>query len=233
MSARAMYIRSINMQENSSIVVDNAQSVLSEFTGGTSSDVEMMIGVGLVKDSDAVFFQYMGDEAQPQALTMPVSGKPLTRLTNVTLSGLSIAEEIGEFKSTKLNIYLRSSAGRTIMLTSGLTTIWSQCLLTCIAGLLKEPQGLQVPFNLDSWKGNSKMRPCFAGIRVAGNKVTDDEMYTALAEARADRNPELTQRILRDLVQVVSKQLTATNAVDAVDVEVNEPAVDPDAAQLF
>ncbi len=228
MSARAMYIRSINMQENSSIVVNNAQSVLSEFTGGTSTDVEMMIGVGLVKDSDAVFFQYMGDEAQPQALTMPTSGKPLTRLTNVTLSGLSIAEEIGEFKSTKLNIYLRSSAGRTIMLTSGLTTIWSQCLLTCIAGLLKDPQGLQVPFNLDSWKGNSKMRPCFAGIRVAGNKVTDDDMYTALAEARADRNPELTQRILRDLIDVVSAKLSNETAVDAVDVQ-----VDPQAAELF
>ncbi len=228
MSARAMYIRSINMQENSSIVVNNAQSVLSEFTGGTSTDVEMMIGVGLVKDSDAVFFQYMGDEAQPQALTMPVSGKPLTRLTNVTLSGLSIAEEIGEFKSTKLNIYLCSSAGRTIMLTSGLTTIWSQCLLTCIAGLLKDPQGLQTPFNLDSWKGNSKMRPCFAGIRVAGNKVSDDDMYTALAEARADRNPELTQRILRDLIDVVSAKLSTENAVDAVDVQ-----VDPQAAELF
>jgi len=216
------------MQENSSIVVENTQTVLSEFTGGSSSDVEMMIGVGLVKDSDAVFFQYMGDEVQPQALTMPVSGKPLTRFTNVTLSGLSIAEEIGEFKSTKLNIYLRSSQGRTIMLTSGLTTIWSQCLLTCIAGLLKEPLGLSVPFNLDSWKGNSKMRPCFAGIRVMGNKITDDEMYTALAEARADRNPELTQRILRDLVDVVSAQLSQTNAIDAVDVQ-----VDPQAAELF
>ena len=77
------------------------------------------------------------------------------------------------------------------------------------------------------------MRPCFAGIRVAGNKVTDDDMYTALAEARADRNPELTQRILRDLIDVVSKQLTTTNAVDAVDVQVDAPAVDQDAAQLF
>ena len=97
------------------------QSLLAEFSGGAAGDVEMMIGIGLVKDSDAVFFQYMGEE-QTKALMLD-SGKPLTRLGNVTLTGISIAEDVGEFKSTKLNLYLQSSQGRTIMLTSGLATI--------------------------------------------------------------------------------------------------------------
>ena len=87
---------------------DNA-ALLSEFSGGASSDVAMMIGVGLVKDTEAVFFQYLGEEQQPSALMLP-SGKPLTRLANVTLSGIDIAEEVGEFKSTKLNLFLQSSA---------------------------------------------------------------------------------------------------------------------------
>ena len=52
-------------------------SVLSEFVGGSTSDVAMMIGVGLVKDSDAVFFQYLGEEQSPRALTIPTSGKPV------------------------------------------------------------------------------------------------------------------------------------------------------------
>ena len=41
--------------------VDNA-ALISEFAGGNSTDVAMMIGVGLVKDSEAVFFQYLGEE---------------------------------------------------------------------------------------------------------------------------------------------------------------------------
>jgi len=214
-SARAMYIRSINMQENSSIVVNNAQSVLSEFTGGTSTDVEMMIGVGLVKDSDAVFFQYMGDEAQPQALTMPTSGKPLTRLTNVTLSGLSIAEEIGEFKSTKLNIYLCSSAGRTIMLTSGLTTIWSQCIINGLMAMFNGGD-LTCPFNLDTWKGNSKMKPCFGGIRVGQEKMTDNDLYEQLRDARTDGNKHLVEQIMRDSVQILSHAITGGAVEEAV-----------------
>ena len=94
---------------------DNA-ALLSEFSGGSSSDVAMMIGVGLVKDTEAVFFQYLGEEQQPSALMLP-SGKPLTRLANVTLAGIDIAEEVGEFKSTKLNLFLQSSQGRVVMLT--------------------------------------------------------------------------------------------------------------------
>ena len=104
----------------------STSALVADFAGGASSDVEMMIGIGLVKDSDAVFFQYLGEESKPMALTVPTSGRPLTYLRNVTLSGIEIAEEVGEFKSTKLNLYLESAQGNVVMLTSGLTTLWSQ-----------------------------------------------------------------------------------------------------------
>ena len=73
--------------ETSITTVDT--SILAEFAGGTTGDVEMMIGIGLVKDSDAVFFQYLGEEQTPQALVYN-SGKPLTRFANVRLVGIDI-----------------------------------------------------------------------------------------------------------------------------------------------
>ena len=149
----------------------------------------MMIGIGLVKDTDAVFFQYLGEEQTPSALMLP-SGKPLTRLANVRLAGIDIAEEVGEFKSTKINIYLESSQGKVVLLTSGLTTIWSQCVVGGLMGMYHS-YDLETPFTLDSWKGNSKMRPCFAAVRMAGNKVSDQEMYDLLSDARGDRNSAL------------------------------------------
>ena len=145
---------------NTTETTDIASSIVAEFAGGQQGDVQMMIGVGLVKDSDAVFFQYVGEEQAPRALTLPTSGKPLTRLQNVTLSGISIARDIGEFKSTKLNLFLTTSQGRTLMLTSGLTTIWSQCVITSLMGLYSS-YNINEAFTLDSWKGNSKMRPCW------------------------------------------------------------------------
>ena len=205
---------------------DNA-ALLSEFSGGASTDVAMMIGVGLVKDTEAVFFQYLGEEQQPSALMLP-SGKPLTRLANVTLSGIDIAEEVGEFKSTKLNLFLQSSQGRVVMLTSGLTTIWSQCLLTCLMGMYHS-YDLNTPFQLDSWKGTSKLRPCFAAVRCEGAKVSDQEMYDLLSDARADRDNAKTMQLCRNAVA----QLKQALGVDTVDVKVDEPAVDPEAAELF
>ena len=205
--------------------VDNA-AIISEFTGGNSTDVSMMIGIGLVKDSEAVFFQYLGEEQTPTALMMP-SGRPLTRLANVTLAGIDIATDVGEFKSTKLNLYLQSSAGRTVMLTSGLTTIWSQCIINALMGL-NHSYDLNTPFSLDSWKGNSKMRPCFGSIRIDGNKVSDDELYQMLANARGDRDQEKVEQLLRNAVTMLKQGLS----VDQVVVE-EAPAVDPEAADLF
>ncbi len=73
---------------NSNAIVPTSAEILSEFTGGGQSAVARMIGIGVVKDSDAVFFQYLGDEQPPQALTMPSSGRPLTRLANIRLVGI-------------------------------------------------------------------------------------------------------------------------------------------------
>jgi len=196
-------------------------AVLAEFTGGNSSDVAMMIGIELVKDSDAVFFQYLGEEQTPQALTLPTSGKPLTRLSNVRLAGISIAEDVGEFKSTKLNLYLESSAGRTVMLTSGLQTIWSQCVITSLMGLFNS-YNLDQPFVLDSWKGTSKMRPCFAAIRQGGVKVSDQMMYDQLRDLRADRATDKLISVMRDAVEILNNAVTGGPVEKAVVVTTEE-----------
>ena len=207
--------------------VDNT-ALLAEFSGGTSTDVSMMIGIGLVKDSEAVFFQYLGEEQTPSALMMP-SGKPLTRLANVTLAGIDVADGIGEFNSTKLNLFLQSSQGRVVMLTSGLTTIWSQCILNALMGLYNS-YDLFTPFQLDSWKGTSKMRPCFGAIRIGSQKVSDQELYEMLTEARADGDRTKVEQLCRNAVAQIREGLGVT---EAVDVKVDEPAVDPEAADLF
>lgn len=180
---------------------DNS-AVLAEFAGGQTTDVAMMIGIGLVKDSEAVFFQYLGEDQQPSALMMP-SGKPLTRLSNIKLAGIDIAEGVGEFKSTKLNLFLESNQGRIIMLTSGLTTIWSQCVITALMGMFNS-YDLETPFVLDSWKGNSKMRPCFAAVRIGQNKVSDQMLYDQLADARSDRDKVKQEQIMRDSIEILN-----------------------------
>ena len=35
---------------------DAASALVAEFAGGTDSSVDMMVGIGVLKDSDAVFF---------------------------------------------------------------------------------------------------------------------------------------------------------------------------------
>ena len=182
--------------------VDQPNSLIAELVSEAASDIDMMIGVGLVKDSDAVFFQYIGDK-DTQALMLP-SGKPLTRLQNVKLTGVTIAEDIGEFNSTKINLYLTTNQGRTVMLTSGLTTIWTQCVLTGLIGAF-ESGNLEFALTLDSWKGTSKMKPCFAAIRSGQLKQTSQTMYDALLDARGDRDYAKTEAICRDAVAVLAQ----------------------------
>jgi len=189
------------------------------------SSVDMMIGIGLVKDTDAVFFQYLGEEQQPAALMLP-SGKPCTRLPHITVTGIDIAEEVGQFKSTKLNLFVTSSAGRTVMLTSGLSTLWSQCVLTGLMAVFNE-YGLDKPLTIDSWKGTSKLRPCFAAIRQGTTKMSDQTMYDALVDARADRDKVRVETLLRDAVAVLKTALgiqTASVEVESSD----EPLVKGD-----
>jgi len=60
---------------------------------------------------------------------------------------------------------------------------------------------------IDTWKGNSKMKPCFAAVRDGQRKVTSNEMYQALMEARSDRDREKTESIMRDAVDVLNAAL--------------------------
>jgi hypothetical protein len=166
----------------------------------------MMIGIGLNKESDAVFFQYLGDEQTPSALMLP-SGKPLTRLANVRLVGLTVADDVGAFNSTKLNVYIESTAGRQVMLTSGLTTLWSQYLVSGLMALFNE-FALDQTFTLDTWKGTSQMRPCFSAIRQAGNKMSCQMLTDQLKEAKADRDTARSLKIMRDAVEIIHNSVT-------------------------
>ncbi len=180
----------------------------------------MMIGVGIVKDSDAVFFQYVGDDQEPRALTLPTSGKPVYRFQNVRLVGIDIAEDIGKFNSTKLNVYLESSAGNVVLVTSGLTTLWSQAVMSSLMGLYNS-YSLDTPFTLNSWKGDQGMRPCFASIKIGKEKVSDQMLYDQLRELRADRASDKITATMRDSVEILSHALGGSS--DAVTVEVSDP----------
>ena len=178
-----------------------SSSLLAELSQSDTS-CEMMIGIGLVKDSEAVYFEYTGSDGDSVALTLP-SGKPLTRIAGVTVTGISIAEGIGEFESTKLNVFLTTVQGRTMLLTSGLTTWWSRCVLTGLMGLLASGMA-EEPIQLDTWKGNQgKYKPCFAAIRVRGQKVASNEMYEALKEAKADKDDEKMEAICKDAALIL------------------------------
>lgn len=201
-------------------VADTA-AIVAEFGGSSQQSVDMMIGVGVVKDSEAVFFQYVGDD-QTSALVQP-SGKPVTRIGNVQLTGLSIADDVyaeAGFKGDKLNVFVTTQQGRTVMLTSGLTTIWSQCLITSLQGLAEEG-GLDHIIAIDTWKGNSKMKPCFAAVRDGSRKVSSNEMYQALTDARSDRDREKTEQLMRDAIEVINAGLLneSMQEVDAVVLE--------------
>jgi hypothetical protein len=193
---------------------NNISALVTEFSGGAASDISMMIGVGLIKDTDAVFFQYLGEGVEPMALVQN-SGRPLTRLGNVKLAGISVADDIGEFNSTKLNVILESSAGTQVLVTSGLTTIWSQCLLNGLEAM-RNGGDISCPFNLDTWKGTSKMRPCFAAVRVGQVSMKDNDLYTLLSDARADGNKQMVEKLCRNAVNAISDALTGGPVEDAV-----------------
>ena len=186
----------------------------------TDSGIDMMIGIGLNKESDAVFFQYLGEEQKPSALILP-SGKPLTRLSNVRLVGLAVAEDIGQFKSTKINVVLESTQGRRVMLTSGLQTLWSQYLISGLSAL-QQAYALDVPFTLDTWKGTSSMRPCFAAVRQQGQKMIDLDLTEQLKDAKADRDTERSLKIMRDAIEILNTAVTGGD-VEAVDVTEEKP----------
>ncbi len=189
---------------NTAIVYDNnIAEIVDDFTGGnTINEIAMMIGIGLVKDSDAVFFQYLGEDNTPMALTHK-TGKPVTSFRNVRLTGIDIAENVGTFNATKLNLFLKSTEGRIVMLTSGLSTLWSQCVITSLMDL--EP--ITQMFQLDSWKGTGATAPCFAAVRANGRKVSSNLIFDQLKQARADRDDARKEQIMRECVNSLSAAL--------------------------
>lgn len=197
----------------------DAAAIVSQFGGQSQGTVDMMIGVGVVKDSEAVYFQYVGDD-QTQALMRP-NGAPVTRIGNVNLTGLTIVDDVYKdagFSGSKLNVFLTTQQGATVMLTSGLTTIWSQCLITSLMGLFAAGR-LQAMIAIDTWKGNSKMKPCFAAVRDGATKVSNDEIYDALREARSDRDKVKVDAIMRDSISLIQQALGVEDVV--VDVATN------------
>ena len=204
---------------NASGLTTTTSSIISEFSGGSSSNVAMFIGIGLVKDSDAVFFQYQEEGEQPVALLQP-SGKHLSTLANVKLVDVGIYEPGDEYNTLKVNITLESSSGTQVMVTSGLTTFWSQSV---VGGLLAMLRGgdLTCPFNLDTWRGTKgKIKPCFGAVKINRESMRNDALYEALVEARADGNKQKVEKIMRDSVEVLAAALEVTPAT----VEVEVPA---------
>ena len=199
----------------------STSAIVSEFSGGSSSNVAMFIGIGLVKDSNAVFFQYKEGEETPIALLEPSSGKHLSTLANVTLVDVSIYEPGDDYNTLKVNITLESSAGTQVMVTSGLVTFWSQSV---IGGLLAMLNGgdITCPFNLDTWRGTRGMiKPCFGAVKINNQSLRNDEIYNALLDARADGNKHRIVTIMRDAVEVLNAALKVTPAVVTLD-EVTE-----------
>ena len=196
------------------VIAENSSIVADLISGGQQNDVSMMIGVGIKKESDAVYFMYQGDEQEPVALTIPTNGKPLTRFANVRVVDIDIAEGIGEFNSTKLNLYLSTSSNNVVMVTSGLTTIWSQCLITGLMGAFDQDL-IQSPMTLDSWKGNSKMKPCFAAIRINGIKVSDQDLYDQLRDARSDRDNNKVISVMKDSISILKHAVSQSSIKEA------------------
>lgn len=200
----------------------DSASIINEFVGGSSTEqqYDMLIGVGLLKDSDGVFFQYMGDDQQPKALMLP-SGRPLTRIANVRVAGVDIATDVGEFNSTKLNLILQTTSGSLVMLTSGLTTMWSQSVLSALVGMLNQDL-LSEFIQLDSWHGTSKLRPQFAAVRVKGQKISDDEMYEFFREARTNKDNEQKTTLATNCVNMLRQALDVEPV--SVELEAAEPS---------
>ena len=206
-------------------MTDATAALVAEVGGSSSNQVDIMIGIGLVKDSEAVFFQYVGEDGNSQALVRD-NGTPVTRIAPVRVVGVSVADGIGEFNSTKLNLFVETQSGRTVLLTSGLSTIWSQCVLTGLMGMFADGT-LDALVAIDTWKGNSKMRPCFAAIRNNGVKQTSQELYDTLAEARSDRDKSRVEAIMRDAVSVLSETLAGVPA-EVIDVTTEQQKTEND-----
>ena len=203
-------------------LTSSASSIVSEFSGGQPSNVAMTIGIGLVKDSDSVFFRYADEAGEQPIALLTATGRPLTTLGNVTLVDVGLYEPGDEYNTLKLNLTLQSSAGTQVLVTAGLTTFWS---MSVVGGLLEMLRGgdLTCPFNLDTWKGNKgKIKPCFGAVKISGQAMRNDDLYNSLTDARSDGNKKRVESIMRDSVSLLQGALN----INTVDVAVEPSAVE-------
>ena len=203
-------------------LTSSTSSILSEFSGGQPSNVAMTIGIGLVKDSDSVFFRYADEAGEQPIALLTATGRPLTTLGNVTLVDVGLYEPGDEYNTLKLNLTLQSSAGTQVLVTAGLTTFWS---MSVVGGLLEMLRGgdLTCPFNLDTWKGNKgKIKPCFGAVKISGQTMRNDDLYNSLTDARSDGNKKRVESIMRDSVSLLQGALN----INTVDVAVEPSAVE-------
>tara|TARA_R100000664_G_C2719309_1_gene113348 strand:- start:82 stop:732 length:651 start_codon:yes stop_codon:yes gene_type:complete len=194
-------------------------ATIAELTAGDSF-VDAMIGIGLAKDSEAVYFEYTG-EKEYAAIIDPRSGKPVKRLGNLMLTSIAVVKDIGEFKSTKLNLFLQTAQGRTLMLTSGLTSIWSQCVLTGLMEVWNSDK-LNELISIETWRGNSRMKPCFAAIKVNNQKLSDSHMYNQLKDARSEGNSAKVMNICNDAAELLNHAINGSSTEEAIEVSVTD-----------
>lgn len=204
------------------MLAESSAIVAELVSGGEAPEINMMIGVGVVKESEAVLFHYVGNEEQPQALMHPRTGNPLTRLSNVKLVGLDIAKNIGTENATKLNVILELGNGNKVLVTSGIQTWWSQCVMTGLFGLFQYGL-LTESFNLDSYRGKTGRKPIFASIRCA-DVYSDKELYAILMSDRKSKAWESYEQTMATIVSDLNKALkspaSAQDEVKEVLVEV-------------
>jgi hypothetical protein len=189
------------------MLAESSAIVAELVSGGEAPEINMMIGVGVVKDSEAVLFHYVGKEELPQALIHPSTGNPLKRLSNIKLVGLDIAKNIGTENATKLNVILELGNGNKVLVTSGIQTWWSQCVMAGLFGLFQNGL-LTESFNLDSYRGKTGRRPIFASIRCP-ELYSDKELYAILMSDRKSKAWESYEQTMATIVSDLNKALNA------------------------
>lgn len=190
-------------------------SIVDQLCAGATtqaSEVACFIGVAAEKDNrDAVYFQYVG-EKETKAL-------PSNTLFNVRFTGLSVADDVydGDFVGDKLNVYLETQNGETVMLTSGLCTWWSRSIITAIQ-VLAEAESMHSLVNISSYY---KGMACFATVYNNNNRVTSDSMFKTWNDLNAPmkkpnkpselervQNRAQVAEIMRDSVAILSQAMT-------------------------
>jgi len=199
------------------MTIANPASIITEFSGGLSApvDYDLLIGVGVMKESDAVFFFYK--DSKPIALLNQANGKPLQSFKNVVCYGIEIVHDIGTFKASKLNLKLRAPNGIKLCFTSGVETMWSQAVVTALMGIMGSGMyDFNTPFTFWSKRGDQGMRPSFANIYLDGERVSDTHMYEQLRDLRSDRDKEGIIASVTDAVQILSAEISGVPTEVAV-----------------